>query len=142
MAEIETVRSSVEGIEDPVQAAFLYVRSPNQLFLLGQGSVTQAMIEGAGAIDVVAASGLPGLVPLTPEALVAAAPDVLILPELGVTAIGGIDGVLGLPGVAETPAGQNGNFVVYEDTFFLNFGPRTGEALAQLVSDLYPELGN
>jgi iron complex transport system substrate-binding protein len=99
------------------------------------------MIEGAGAIDVVAASGVPGVLPLTPEALVAAAPDVLILPESGVGALGGIEGVLALPGVAETPAGRDGRFLVYDDGFFLNFGPRTGEALARLAADLYPELG-
>jgi ABC-type hemin transport system substrate-binding protein len=31
---------------------------------------------------------------------------------------------------------------VYDDGLFLNLGPRTGEALHQLVVDLYPELAS
>jgi iron complex transport system substrate-binding protein len=141
-AEIDAVRDDVAGIESPVSAAFLYSRGPGQVFLFGAGNVSQAMIEGAGAIDVVAANGIPGVLPLTPEALVAAAPEVLILPASGVGALGGIEGVLALPGVAETPAGRSQRFLVYDDGLFLNFGPRTGEALARLAADLYPELGS
>ncbi len=54
--------------------------------------------------------------------------------------MGGLEVFATLPGVADTPAAQNERFLTYEDTFFLNFGPRTGEALRQLVIDLYPEL--
>lgn len=140
-AEIQEVQALVAGIETPTTAAFLYSRGPGQVFLFGQGNVSEAMITAAGAVDVVAAGGVPGVLPLTPEALVAAAPEVLILPASGVGALGGIDAVLALPGVAETPAGRNGRLLVYDDALFLNLGPRTGEALAQLVADLYPDLG-
>ena len=52
-----------------------------------------------------------------------------------------MEGFLGVPGVAQTPAGQNGAVLVYEDLLLLGLGPRTGVLLAQLIHDLHPELG-
>ena len=138
--EIADAVALTSQVTERQSVAFVYVRGPETILLFGQGTLTQALIEGANAIDTISESGVPGLVPLSPEALVAAAPDVIIVPTLGLDAMGGIDIFSTLPGVAETPAGQAGNFLTYEDGFFLNFGPRTGQTLLQLVLDLYPEL--
>jgi iron complex transport system substrate-binding protein len=99
------------------------------------------MIEGAGAIDVGAALG-EGAIPLTPEALIAAAPDVIVLPESGLDGLGGIDVLLEIPGIAGTPAGQNRAFLAYEEAYFFNLGPRVGMALSEFVDDLYRDLAD
>jgi iron complex transport system substrate-binding protein len=138
--EINEAIALAAGAQEQARVAFVYSRGPQQIFLFGQGTVTQALIEGANAIDTISASDVFAVVPLTPEALVAAAPDVIIVPESGVGALGGLAGIAELPGVAQTPAGLSGSFLVYDDGLFLNFGPRTGEALRTLVLDLYPEL--
>ena len=138
--EIAAAQALAAGAEEQARVAFLYSRGPQQIFLFGSGMVSQALIEGANAIDTIAESGVAAAVPLTPEALVAAAPDVIIVPASGVGALGGLEAVAALPGVAETPAGRNGAFLVYDDGLFLNFGPRTGQALTLLILDLYPEL--
>ena len=138
--EIEEATQLAARAAEQVRVAFVYTRAPQEILLFGRGTVTQAMIEGANAVDAISASGVVAIADLTPEALVAAAPDVIILPELGVGRMGGLDAVAELPGVAETPAGQSRSFLVYEDGFFLNFGPRAGQALRMLVLDLYPEL--
>jgi iron complex transport system substrate-binding protein len=138
--EIAAAQALAAQAQNQVRVAFVYSRGPQQIFLFGRGMVTQALIEGANAIDTISEAGVNAAVPLTPEALVAAAPDVIIVPASGVGALGGMEGIAGLPGVAETPAGQGGSFLVYDDGLFLNFGPRTGEALRQLILDLYPEL--
>ncbi|MFQ5555480.1 MAG: hemin ABC transporter substrate-binding protein [Acidimicrobiia bacterium] len=139
-AEIAEAQELAARAASPQNVAFVYIRGPETLLLFGQGMVTQAMIEGANAIDTGAVAGVRGAVPLTPEALVSAAPDVIVLPSLGLEALGGLDAFRTIPGVAETPAGRDDRFLEYEDTFFLNFGPRTGQALRTLVLDLYPEL--
>ncbi len=136
-SQISTAVEAAGAVDVPPRVAYLYVRGPQQVFLFGKGMVTNALIEGAGAIDAAAESGVFGAVPLTPEALVAAAPDIIVAPSTGVEALGGVDALTQLPGVSETPAGANGAFLVYDDGFFLNFGPRTGEALEQLITDLY-----
>lgn len=140
--EIADARSLAAEAASPRSAAFLYSRGPQQLFLFGQGNITQSLIESANAVDTVSASGIAGVVPLTPEALALAAPDVIIVPASGVGALGGLDAIATLPGVAETPAGENGEFLVYDDGLFLNLGPRIGQALRQLVLDLHPELAS
>lgn len=138
--EIEAAQARVvDDASDPT-VAFVYVRGPQVVFLFGAGMPTQAMIEGAGAIDAGAASGVAGPAPLTPEALVAAAPEVIVLPEGGLAALGGVEAFQKLPGVAETPAAQSGNLLTYDEAFFFNLGPRVGQALDQFISDLYPDL--
>ncbi len=109
-------------------------------FLFGAGMPTQAMIEGAGAIDAGVEAGVFGPAPLTPEALIAAAPAVIVLPEAGLAALGGIEAFLQLPGVAETPAAQNNAFLAYDEAYFFNLGPRAGQALDEFVRDLYPDI--
>ncbi len=136
-AEIQAAQAMVPGDAEEKRIAYVYLRGPQVVFLFGAGMPTQAMIEGAGAVDAGAATGVFGPAPLTPEALVAAAPDVIILPEAGLAALGGIEAFKGIPGVAETPAAAQDAFLVYDEAFFFNLGPRTGQALAQLVTDLY-----
>ncbi|NNC42614.1 MAG: ABC transporter substrate-binding protein [Acidimicrobiia bacterium] len=138
-AEIAAAQELIPPEAEAPRAIYLYVRGPQQIFVFGGGMVTNALIAGAGAVDAAAETGVFGAVPLTPEALVAAQPDVILAPTAGVEALGGVEALADLPGVSETPAGAAGNFLVYEDGFFLNFGPRTGQALNQLVSDLYSE---
>lgn len=141
MGEITAARELAETAEADPRVAFIYVRGPQVVFLFGAGTPTQAMIEGAGAIDAGAEAGVFGPAPLTPEALVAAAPEVIVLPEAGLGALGGVDALLALPGIAETPAGQTGEFLAYDEAYFFNLGPRAGQALAEFVGDLYPDLG-
>lgn len=130
--------ASAEGFapDEAPRVAFVYVRGPQTLLLFGQGMATQAMIEGAGAIDAGAETDVRGAVPLTPEALVAAAPDVIVLPEAGLAALGGTEAFGAIPGVADTPAGQADRFLDYDEAYFFNLGPRTGQALAEFVADL------
>ncbi len=73
---------------------------------------------------------------LTPEALVAAAPHVIVVPESGLIETRGFEALLEIPGVAETPAGQRGAFLAYDEAYFFNLGPRSGLALAEFVDDL------
>jgi iron complex transport system substrate-binding protein len=140
-AEIDSARALAAADDTDPRVAFLYVRGPQVLLLFGDGTPTQAMIEGAGAIDVAAASGVVGTARLTPEALIAAAPDVIVLPRGGLEALGGIDSLMAIPGVAETPAGENMAFLAYEEAYFFNLGPRAGMALEEFVRDLYPGIG-
>ena len=69
--------------------------------------------------------------------MVAAAPDVILATTQGLDASGGIDGLLKLPGLAQTPAGQNKRVVVMETMALLGFGPRMPKALTTLAQALH-----
>lgn len=138
--EIQEAVDLAAGANTEPRVAFVYTRGPQTLLIFGLGLPTQAMIEGAGAVDAGVASGIRGAPPLTAEGIVAAAPDVIVLPEAGVLALGGVEAFKALPGISDTPAGQNDAFLVYDEAFFFNLGPRAGQALDQFVRDLYPDL--
>ncbi len=116
------------------RVAFLYLRGTAAVYLVGgQGSGADAMIAAAGGTDAGAAAGLDAFVPLTAEALAAMDPDVILVMTKGLESVGGVDGLVQLPGVAQTSAGQNRRVVAVDDTLLLSFGPRTG-ALAKALA--------
>lgn len=119
-----------------LRIAFVYTRGPDVMLLFGEGMTTQPLIEAAGAIDAGADSSVTGTIQASAEALIAAAPDVIIVPEEGLEILGGISAFLDQPGVAETPAGRNRAILVYPEGDFLTFGPRVAESLARLIADL------
>ena len=112
------------------------------MLLFGSEMTTQPLIEAAGGIDVGAASGVVGTVSVTPEALVTAAPDVIIITSEGLQALGGMEGLLAIPGFAETPAGRDRRILDYPEGDFLTFGPRIARSLELLIADLRSVLGD
>lgn len=123
-----------------LRVAYLYTRGPDVMLLFGDGMISRPLIEAAGAIDAGTDSGITGSIPVTAEALVAAAPDVIVVPADGLEILG-LETLLAHPGVRQTPAGRNRAILAYPEGDFLTFGPRVAESLRLLISDL-DELGN
>jgi iron complex transport system substrate-binding protein len=109
---------------------FILSQNPNQLMVGGEKTSAAAMIAYAGARNAI--SGFSGFKPLTPEAVIAANPDVLLLTDQGMKAIGGISGVLRLPGINQTRAGKEQKVVSLEAMYLLGFGPRLPLAVSEL----------
>jgi iron complex transport system substrate-binding protein len=136
--EIAAAKASIPANKPPLRVAFLYVRGPSTAMLGGIGTRADAMITAAGATDAGTAAGVQGYKPITPEALVTAKPDVILFLDAGLASIGGVDGALKLPGVAQTPAGAGRKIVSLDDQYLIGLGPRGGNALKDLVAKLYP----
>jgi iron complex transport system substrate-binding protein len=75
--------------------------------------------------------------PLTSEALVAAEPDVILMTSTGLESVGGIDGLVEVPGIAQTPAGRSRRVITEEDGLLYAFGARTPAALRGLIEQLH-----
>ena len=74
---------------------------------------------------------------MTDEAIITAAPDViLMMAREGDLAIGD-DDLLTQPALAQTPAAQNGAIVRMDGMFLLGFGPRTAAAADALYAAIY-----
>ena len=122
------------------RVAFLYVRGTASVYLLGgSGSGADELLAAAGAIDVGAYNGLSAFTPLTAEAIVQANPDVLLVMTRGLDSVGGIDGLLGLPGISSTRAAKSRAVIAVDDDLLLSFGPRTGALISRLAEllDMY-----
>jgi iron complex transport system substrate-binding protein len=50
----------------------------------------------------------------------------------GLASTGGVSGLIALPGVAQTEAGQKKRIMSVDDSLLLSFGPRTPDLLLQL----------
>lgn len=112
----------------------IFARGTGNLMIGGAGTAAVSMIELAGGRSAV--SDISGLKPLSAEVLIAAAPEVLVVPERGLATLGGESGLLGLPGVAETPAGRTRRIVAFDDLLLLGFGPRLATAIDDLARRL------
>lgn len=135
-AKIAEAAARGRQLERTPRVLFLYLGSTRMQFGGGVGSPSSAMIEAAGAIDAGAEVGFRGYTPITAESVVAAQPDVIVVTDRGINVVGSVEGVLNVPGVALTPAGQAGNIIVFEDLYFIGMGPRTGDALMEFVEAL------
>ncbi|MFH8441483.1 hemin ABC transporter substrate-binding protein [Streptomyces sp. NPDC018026] len=139
---IAAVRKDVPHGDKP-RVAFLYLRGSASVYLIGgKDSGAGSLIEAAGAVDAGAASGLgKDFTAITSEALVKAAPDAILVMSKGLESVGGVDGLVKIPGVAQTPAGMDRRIVSVEDGVLLNYGPRTDQVLKSVVAQLYGEDG-
>ena len=130
IAAIDTDMQGLRPIALPPRVLFIYSRGSGSLMVAGEGTPMQRMIELAGGVNAV--SGFEQFRPLTPEALIAADPDAILMFDSGLDALQGPDGLLQVPGMATTTAGRNKAFITMEGGLLSNFGPRVGHALAQL----------
>ncbi|MFB6659831.1 hemin ABC transporter substrate-binding protein [[Kitasatospora] papulosa] len=142
-ARIAAVRRTIpaRGDDAAPRVAFLYMRGSASVYLLGGArSGASSLLEAAGAVDAGKASGLTkDFTAITGEALAEAAPDAILVMTKGLDSVGGVDGLVKIPGVAQTPAGMDRRVVSVDDGVLLNYGPRTDRVLAELVEQLYPE---
>ncbi|MFG2191318.1 hemin ABC transporter substrate-binding protein [Streptomyces sp. NPDC048639] len=121
------------------RVAFLYLRGSASVYLLGgRDSGASSLLEAAGAVDAGKESGLKkDFTPITSEALATAAPDAILVMTKGLQSVGGVDGLLKIPGVAQTPAGRDRRVVSVDDGVLLTYGPRTDQVLTTLARRLH-----
>ncbi|WP_344484790.1 heme/hemin ABC transporter substrate-binding protein [Nonomuraea monospora] len=138
-AQVKAARAKAPAGAAKPRVAFLYLRGTAGVYLIGgKGSGADSMIEAAGGVDAGTAMGLTkAFTPITSEALIAARPDVILVMSKGLQSVGGIDGLVRIQGIAQTPAGQRRRVVDVEDGSLLNFGPRTARVLETLVERMH-----
>ena len=128
----ESIANKVSG---KPKIAFLYLRGTSSIYLIGgPGSGADSLIQGIGAVDIGAQALKNPFNPLTAESLARMNPDVLLVMTKGLESVGGVDGLIKLPGVAQTTAGKNRTVIDVDDSLLLSFGPRTPSLLNQLAA--------
>jgi iron complex transport system substrate-binding protein len=129
-------------IQNSPRVAFLYLRGTSSIYLIGgAGSGADSLLAAIGAIDVGAQTLDRPFNTLTAESLAELNPDAILVMSKGLQSVGGIDGLLKLPGVAQTRAGKNSAVIDVDDSLLLSFGPRTPslvDALAKAISKVAP----
>jgi iron complex transport system substrate-binding protein len=120
-------------IEKQLRIAFLYLRGTSSVYLIGgAGSGADSIFASLGAVDVGAQQLKNPFNTLTAESLAALNPDVIVVMSKGLESVGGVDGLLNLPGVGQTKAGKSSAIIDVDDSLLLSFGPRTPSLIEQL----------
>ncbi len=122
-------------IERPVRAIFVMSLQNGRPLTAGRGTAADSALRLAGAEN--AAAGFGGYKPMSDEAVIAAAPDVIVMMS---NRPGATEEVLGNTAIGATPAGRARRVVAMDGNYLLGFGPRAPEALRELMRSFYPDL--
>ena len=141
---VQQMESSLKTsrVNNSPRVAFLYLRGTSAVYLIGgSGSGADSLLKAVGAVDVGAQNLDRPFNTLTAESLAALNPDLILVMSKGLESVGGVQGLLKLPGVAQTNAGKNAAVIDVDDSLLLSFGPRTPalvQALATALSKVAP----
>lgn len=138
-ARLDRLERSVAADPRRPRTLALMAGARGALMAAGPGTAADAVIRLAGGRNVFTAAGVK---PLTPEAGLAAAPDVLLAPSHALDSLGGRGRILANPALAATPAARAGRLVSMDSLKLLGFGPRLPEAAEELFIALRAPLAD
>lgn len=137
-AELDAALRLADAAQTRPKVLFLMSAGRGAPLASGYGTAANVMIQWAGGRN--ALSEFEGYKSLSAEALTAAAPDVLLLPDHALEALGGETGLSRIPGLTLTPAWRQRRIIRMDGLLLLGFGPRTGIAITTLARRLHPDL--
>ena len=138
-AEVDSSLSAAEkqtaSIADRKRVLFILSMQDGKVMASGTETAANGIIALAGAVNAI--DGYTGYKQVSDEAIITAAPDViLVMDRAGSLAISDED-LFAHPGIAPTPAGMARQVVRMDGSYLLGFGPRTAEAVHDLAVALY-----
>jgi iron complex transport system substrate-binding protein len=125
---------AVSTMSEKPRVLFIYARGAGRLLVGGRNTSTEAMIKLAGGINAI--QSFDNFKPLTPEALIEAAPDAILMFSSGLQSLDGKKGLEEITGVSQTPAFQNDRIIAMNGHYLTSFGSRVGEAAIDLAKHL------
>lgn len=135
--DLETVRRAVQHVPRKAKVMFILSLSDGRVLAAGEQTSAAAMIELAGATN--ALKGFTGFKPVNNEAILEAAPDVIVMMARGDHAASPRE-VFSHPALAATPAAVMDRLVTMDGLYLLGFGPRIAHAVRDLAAGIYPGL--
>jgi iron complex transport system substrate-binding protein len=134
-AKFDALAAARAKIAEPRRALLLLGFQNGRAMAAGDGTAADAVMRLAGIVN--AGAGMQGYKQLSDEAVVAAAPDIVVLAQRD-----GADAsqdVFASPAFAATPAAADKRVIRMDALYLLGFGPRTPRAAMELMRAAYPE---
>lgn len=113
---------------------FVMSAAGGRITAAGTGTGANGIITLAGGVNAI--DSYQGYKQLTDEAVEKAAPDLILIMDIGKDSVQK-DDLLKNPALVNSPAGRSGNVVRMDSLYLLGFGPRTGAASRELSEKLY-----
>ncbi|MGW5958980.1 heme/hemin ABC transporter substrate-binding protein [Methylorubrum thiocyanatum] len=124
-------------ITRPARALVVLSLANGRVMAGGRDSTADGILALAGLRN--AAEGLTGFKPISDEAIIAAAPEVVIVMSNGGHALTADTVFAEGTALAQTPAAAKRALVAMDGLALLGFGPRTPESAEALMRGVYPE---
>ena len=134
-AGLTEARAKADATTSRKRVLFILSLQGGKVMAGGEGTAAEAIIALAGGVN--AATGFQGYKPMTDEAVLAAAPDAILMMDRAGPGAVALEEVKALPALAASPAVQAGAVIRMDGLKLLGFGPRTPEAAAELRAALY-----
>ena len=138
-AEIDKALKAAEArtadITERKRVLFVLSTEGGKIQASGTDTAANGIIALAGAVNAV--QDYSGYKTLTEEAIIAAAPDVILMMDRGGDHAATDVEMINHPAIALTEAGKNHAIIRLEGSYLLGFGPRTASAVGELVDALY-----
>jgi iron complex transport system substrate-binding protein len=138
-ADFHALAEQAARVRAPVRALFVLSVQNGRALVGGSGTSADAILKLAGAEN--AAAEVTGFRPLSDEAIVGLAPEVIVgMRPSGPDSGHDLSQIFTFKGVRSTPAGAARRLVTMDGLYLLGFGPRAPAAARELMQALYPAL--
>ena len=134
------IESSLSKVSTNPKLLFVLAHRPGSQMIAGSQTFAENLFKMAGSQNAV--PQIKGFKPLNAEALIKADPDYVVFGNNGLAGVGGKEGALSIPGMAQTTAGRKLQFVSLDLVMMSNFGPRLMQAIKELAGQIHPEMQN
>ena len=135
--EYQTLSERLKAVKTRPKVLFLLSTGNGAPLAAGVGTSAHSMIALAGGKNVM--ERIKGYKTVTPEAIVAAAPEIIVATRRTFARYGSKEKLLSLPELAATPAAAAGRLLVFDGLYLVGFGPRTVAAVRELATHFHPD---
>jgi iron complex transport system substrate-binding protein len=134
---IQSMRNTCDGVKPLLQkpsVLFIYSRGGGNLMVAGGGTPVEGFMQLAGVENAV--QGFDDFKPLTPEALPAADPDVILMFSSSVEGLNASGGLDAIPGYTAVAARKKIVFISMDSRYISAFGPGLCEGISEFNTQL------
>lgn len=135
--DFDKTEAVIGSIAAPKKVLFVLSNNGGKILAAGANTSAEGMIIMAGAENALAS--MQGYKPATDEAILKAAPDVIVMMDRHGSDGAPQDDILTHPAIIGTPAGQTKSLIKMDGLYLLGYGPRTGKAVLELSQKIYGE---
>lgn len=134
-ADLKAAEQATADIAERKKVLFVLSLQGGRILASGTNSAADGIISMAGGVNAV--TEYEGYKQLTDEAVIEAAPDVILAMDRGGDHETQANDLLSHPAIAATPAAKSRSVVRMDGAYLLGFGPRTAAAVRDLSAALY-----
>jgi iron complex transport system substrate-binding protein len=134
-ADLKAAEARTAEIAERKRVLFVLSTEGGKIQASGTDTAANGIIALAGAVNAI--DQYSGYKALTDEAIIEAAPDLILMMDRGGDHDTTDQELLNHPAISLTEAGRNRAIVRLEGSYLLGFGPRTASAVGELVDAFY-----